>query len=96
MNKSSLLDKLKNYKNDNAQKYGILSIGVFGSFARNQATKSSDVDIVVRMETPDPFILVHIKEDLEEQLHMSVDIVRFREKMNPFLRNRIEKEALYV
>ena len=96
MNTSNLLNKLKNYKNDNAQKYGILSIGVFGSFSRNQATESSDVDIVVRMETPDPFILVHIKEDLEAQLHMPVDIVRFRERMNPFLRNRIEKEALYV
>ena len=96
MDRSNLLDKLKNYKNDNAQKYGILSLGVFGSVARNQATKSSDVDIVVRMETPDPFILVHIKEDLEEQLHMPVDIVRVRKKMNHFLRNRIEKEALYV
>ena len=96
MNKSNLLNKLKNYKNDNAQKYGILSIGVFGSFARNQATESSDVDIVVRIETPDPFILVHIKEDLEAQLQMSVDIVRFRKKMNPFLKSRIEKEALYV
>ncbi len=96
MKQSNLLDKLKNYKNDNAQKYGILSLGVFGSFARNQATQSSDVDIVVRMETPDPFILVHIKEELEEQLHMPVDIVRFREKMNHFLRNRIEREALYV
>ena len=96
MNKSNLLDKLKNYKNDNAQKYGILSIGVFGSFARNQATESSDVDIVVQIEIPDPFILVHIKEDLEAQLHIPVDIVRFRKKMNPFLRSRIEKEALYV
>jgi len=96
MNKSNLLDKLKSYKDDNKQKYGILSIGFFGSFARNQATESSDVDIVVRIETPDPFILVHIKEDLEGQLHMPVDIVRLREKMNPFLRSRIEKEALYV
>ena len=95
MDKSNLLDKLKIYKKANKQKYGILSLGVFGSFARNQATESSDVDIVVRMETPDPFILVHIK-DLEEQLRMPVDIVRFREKMNPFLRNRIEQEALYV
>ncbi len=96
MNKSNLLNKLKSYKNDDAQKYGILSIGVFGSFARNQETKCSDVDIVIQIETPDPFILVHIKEDLEAQLHLPIDIVRFREKMNPFLKSQIEKEALYV
>ena len=96
MDRSNLLDELESFKKDNEQKYGILSIGIFGSFARDQATEFSDVDIVVRIETPDPFTIVHIKEELEGQLHMSVDIVRLREKMNPFLRNRIEKEAVYV
>ena len=96
MNRSNLLLQLEHFKKDNGQKYGILSIGIFGSFARNQATELSDVDIVVRTETPDPFTIVHIKEDLEKQLHLPVDIVRIRRKMNPFLRNRIEKEAVYV
>ena len=96
MNRSNLLVGLANFKEKNAQKYGILDIGVFGSVARNQAGEFSDVDIVVRMETPNPFTIVHIKEELEGQLHVPVDIVRFREKMNPFLKKRIEKEAVYV
>ena len=96
MDRSSLLDKLGRFKKDNEEKYGIQSIGIFGSFARDQATELSDVDIVVKMETPNPFTIVHIKEELEGQLDMPVDIVRLREKMNPFLRNRIEKEAVYV
>ena len=96
MNRSNLLSKLEKFKRDNGEKYGILSIGVFGSFARGEAVDFSDVDIVVRTKTPDPFTIVHIKEDLEEELHIPVDIVRFREKMNPFLRVRIEKEAIYV
>ena len=96
MDKSLLLNKLEEFKITNGQKYGILSIGIFGSFARNQAKEYSDVDIVVKMETPDPFTIVHIKGELEERLHMSVDIIRFREKMNPYLKRRIEKEAVYV
>ena len=96
MDRTSLLNQLEKFKRLNEVKYGILSIGVFGSFARSQASEFSDVDIVVRTETPDPFTIVHIKEDLEEELHMPVDIVRFREKMNPFLRDRIEKEVVYV
>jgi hypothetical protein len=96
MNRSSLLSKLENYKETHGQKYGILSLGIFGSVARNQATEFSDVDIVVQMETPDPFTIAHIKEELETELHMSVDIVRYREKMNPFLKSRIEKEGIYV
>lgn len=96
MNRADLLNKLAEFKKNNSEKYGILSIGIFGSFARNQASKLSDVDIVVKTKTPDPFTIVHIKESLEEQLKIPVDIVRFRETMNPFLKKRIEKEAVYV
>ena len=56
----------------------------------------SDADIVVKTTTPDPFIIVHIKESLEEELRIPVDIVRFRATMNPLLKKRIEKEAVYV
>ena len=96
MNRADLLNTLEEFKRIEGDKYGILSIGLFGSFARGQASEFSDADIVVRTKTPDPFIMVHIKEDLEEQLRMPVDLVRLREKMNPFLKRRIEKEAVYV
>ncbi|MCD6526725.1 MAG: nucleotidyltransferase domain-containing protein [Desulfuromonas sp.] len=96
MNRSTLLRQLEDYKKNNEEKYGILAMGIFGSFARNQAAPSSDIDIVIKMKTPDPYIVVHIKEELEGQLNMPVDIVRIREKMNHFLKDRIEAEAVYV
>lgn len=96
MNRSTLLNNLSEFKRLNKKKYGILSIGFFGSYARDQNTDASDVDIVVKTETPNPFNIVHIKEELEEQLKISVDIIRLRNKMNPYLKDRIEKEAVYV
>jgi hypothetical protein len=42
------------------------------------------------------FNLIGIKQDLEEEFHRPVDIVRYREKMNRFLKRRIEKEVVYV
>jgi predicted nucleotidyltransferase len=96
MNRSDLLHRLENFKKINGEKYGILAIGIFGSYARNQASKMSDADIVVKTKTPDPFAIVHIKEELEGELKIPVDIVRLRENMNPFLKQRIEKEAIYV
>jgi predicted nucleotidyltransferase len=39
---------------------------------------------------------VHIKEELEERLGRPVDIVQYRERMNAFLKERIEKEAVYA
>ena len=96
MQREEILSVLHIYKNDFSEKYGILELGVFGSVARNEAENESDVDICVKMKTPDPFHLVHIKYDIEQRIKKHVDIIRIREKMNPYLRQRIEKEAVYV
>ncbi len=96
MRKNEILNILANYKATNKEKYGLLSLGVFGSYAREEETILSDVDIVLQTKTPNLFNIVHIKKDLEKQLQLPVDIVRLRKKMNPQLRRRIDKEAFYV
>ncbi|MCD4812485.1 nucleotidyltransferase domain-containing protein [bacterium] len=96
MSRSDVIKILKEFKAKDAEKYGILVLGIFGSVARDQATDKSDVDVFLETKIPDPFNIVHIKQDLEKQLHQHVDIVRLRERMNPFLKKRIEKEAVYV
>jgi hypothetical protein len=40
--------------------------------------------------------LLHIREALEEAIGRHVNIVHFREQMNPFLKKRIERDAVYV
>jgi predicted nucleotidyltransferase len=96
MTRDELLGILREFKRTNAEKYGILEIGVFGSMARDEAGEASDVDICIQTKTPNPFVLVHIKEVIEGLVGRHVDIVRLRPKMNPFLKERIEKEARYV
>jgi len=58
--------------------------------------EQSDIDVVVELKTQDLFDLIGIKLDLEEELSRQVDIVSYRDKMNNFLKRRIEKEAVYV
>lgn len=96
MSRSDVIKILKEFKAKDAEKYGILVLGLFGSVARDRATDKSDVDIFLKTKIPDPFNIVHIKQDLEKQLHQHVDIVRLRDRMNPFLKKRIEKDAVYV
>jgi len=96
MRRDDILTILREYKQAFAEKYGILEIGVFGSVARDEATSESDVDICIKTRTPDAFALVHIRDDLESRVRKHVDIVRVREKMNPALKSRLQKEALYV
>ena len=48
------------------------------------------------LEKQDLFNLIGIKQDLEEKFGLPVDIVSYREKMNNYLKRRIEDEALYA
>lgn len=96
MQKDQALDILKQFKNDFADQFGILRIGLFGSTVRNEATVSSDVDVVVETKTPDMFAIVHAKNTLEELFHANVDLIRYRERMNPYLKHNIENEAVFV
>jgi predicted nucleotidyltransferase len=96
MKKEDLLSILRYYKEQNAEKYGIIDMGIFGSFARSEAGEESDLDVFISTKTPNPFLLVHIKEDIEKEVQRRVDIVRFREKMNPYLKQRITEEGVHV
>lgn len=96
LDRKAVLDTLKGLKGTLHQLYGVTALGVFGSLARGEARPGSDVDVVVQMRDPKLFYLVHIKKALEEALQVRVDVVRYREKMNPSLKRRIERDAVYV
>jgi len=96
MELNQILAILKDYKEQLTEKYGISEIGVFGSVTRNNASENSDVDIVIRIQKPDLFLLAGIKNDLEEKLNRPVDIVSYRDTMNRFLKQRIDGEAVYA
>ena len=42
---------------ENAHKYGIMRMGIFGSVARGEQTEDSDVDVCVELQTPSMFCL---------------------------------------
>ena len=96
MKREEVILFLKRFKTLKGQEYHIKRIGLFGSAARGAAHQGSDIDVVVELAHQDLFALIGIKQELEEQLQQPVDVVSYREKMNGFLRNRIEKEAVYV
>ena len=96
MSHTKILKILKAYKENCAEQYGIISIGLFGSAVRDESKADSDIDIVINLKKQDMFNIIGIKQDLEETLHINVDIISYREKMNAFLKNRIDKEAIYV
>ncbi|BCO09236.1 DNA polymerase subunit beta [Desulfolithobacter dissulfuricans] len=96
LQRAEVLRILGMHRDELAKRYGVTKLGIFGSVARDEATGVSDVDVVVETLVPDLLRMVNLKEDLEKILHCKVDLVRYRPRMNPYLKKRLDKEARYV
>jgi len=96
MRRDDILRVLARFRDLKQDEFGIVRIGVFGSVAREENTDASDVDVVVELGRPDLLVLVGIKQELEELLQQPVDVVRYRERMNAYLKQRFEQDAVYV
>ena len=87
---------LKKFKAESASKCGITSLGLFGSFARNQQRETSDVDVFVTLKESDFFVLERIKEELESLIHSNIDIVNYRDSLRNSFKQNILNDAIYV
>jgi len=96
MTRRDILEFLKQNKSRLQERYGISEVALFGSYARGENRTDSDVDIAIRTPLRDYFRLYDLKEELEEAFKTSVDLVRMRESMNPYLKKRIEKDGIFV
>jgi len=93
--KEAVLSKLRDLKSELEKRYQITTIGIFGSVVRDEATEESDIDIVVEMQ-PDMLKRIGLKNELEALFSRKVDVVRYRQHMNPYLKSQIDQEAIYA
>ncbi len=71
-------------------------IGIFGSVARGEATKDSDLDILVSFKKRcSLFDLVGMEQDLEEALHYKIDLVT-EPSVHPLLKPYIDKDLILI
>lgn len=96
MNREDILSFFQTHKDELYQKYSVTKIGLFGSYAKGTACSDSDVDVIVQLDKPNLLTLSAIRQELQETFNIPVDVVRFRETMNPFLKQQITQEAIYV
>ena len=90
-----ILQLLRDNKERFAEQYGVTKIGLFGSFARNEATEESDVDVCVEMP-PHFFSVATVREELETSFQRSVHVVRWREELRELFKERLRRDTIYV
>ncbi len=102
IDKNIILEHLSLLKNELSTK-GIVQLGLFGSFAKDNQTIYSDIDIAIKkdksfLEKNGVYsyfeILNNIKENVQKKLHRNVYIFDLDNKSE--IKKTIKKELLYV
>ena len=79
-----------------AERFGVQSLALFGSVARDEATAKSDVDLLVEFNRPVGYFgLFALQDYLEQLLGCPVDLGT-PDSLKPYLRERIQGELLRV
>ncbi|HEY9646640.1 MAG TPA: nucleotidyltransferase family protein [Chroococcidiopsis sp.] len=78
------------------ERYQINELGVFGSYARQEQTETSDVDVLVEFsETPSLLKFISLENYLSDNLGVKVDLVH-KTGLKPRLGERILAEVIYL
>lgn len=86
---SKLKEKIRNILKKNR----VIRAGIFGSYARGEQKKSSDIDILIKPPRGLGFGFAGIQLDLEEKLRKKVHLVTYR-SIHPKLKGQILKEEI--
>jgi predicted nucleotidyltransferase len=92
MDARSIIGKLESEVTTLKRRFGVKSLGVFGSVARGEASLDSDVDILVEFDVPSFDHYMELKFYLEDLLGRTVDLV-LKGSLKPALRDRILRET---
>jgi predicted nucleotidyltransferase len=100
MTKETILNYLKKHKDEFYREYGIVTIGLFGSYAKDSATKDSDIDIFYEREKKfilkSGFEFLSLEEKIAKDLNVpKVELINLN-TMNPIVKFYAKKDFIYV
>ena len=96
MKREEVVRRLSAHKDHLRAQFGVRSLSLFGSVARDEATEVSDVDLLVEFDRPTGYFgLIALQEHLESVLRCKVDVGTLH-SLKPRLRARVLGECIHV
>ena len=86
---------IKQHKRELTEIYKVKKLGIFGSYAREEQTPESDIDIMVEFREPVGLLFIHLADYLEEILGTRVDLLT-PGAIKPNRRRYTMEELIYV
>jgi len=95
-NLSDIMRKLRQLYPLLNEKNRVSSIGIFGSYIRQEHSEASDLDLLVTFdEPPSLFKYIELEYFLSDALGVKVDLV-MRDALKPAIRDRILREVQMI
>lgn len=96
MNRDDIINFLAEHKAVFAERYGVIKIGLFGSYVRGEARDDSDIDIAVELKkdhiSDHYFSLLHFLEDtLEKKIDLGII-----SNIKPGIKKYVDQDIMYV
>lgn len=97
MRKDEILQFLRDNKDNLHKKFGVIKIGLFGSYAKDEADKHSDIDIIVELKKESKNIhnFLSLRRFLESHLKTEVDL-GLTSALKPYIKEEVIRESIYV
>ena len=96
MNSKEILDLLREEKPFLRKEFGVLSIGLFGSYAKDMQGPESDVDLLIELTEPRFDFLVGLEMHLENKIGKPIELIRNRPGLSERFLKRIETQIQYA
>jgi predicted nucleotidyltransferase len=89
--------EIKNIILSHLKEFNPIKVGIFGSYARGDNKKGSDIDILVEFkESPSLLTLIKLENDLSEILSVKVDLVTTGALKNKRIKKSIKKDLINI
>lgn len=96
LTKDDILNGLRVDKRILQERFGVVEIGLFGSYANGNPSEQSDIDLLIKLKEPRFEYLAGLQIFLEQKFSKKVEIARKSDKINSHFIKKIERQTIYV
>ncbi len=96
LSKTDIINLIRTEKKFLKNEFGVISIGLFGSYANDEQNSDSDIDILVELKEPRFDWLAGLQIYMEKKFGKKIELVRKSSLAKSRFIKRVEKEIIYA
>ncbi len=96
LSKTDIINLIRNEKKFLKSEFGVITIGLFGSYAKDEQNSDSDIDILVELKEPRFDWLAGLQIYMEKKFRRKIELFRKSNLVKSRFIERVEKDIIYA